>query len=168
MLIQPSQLSELGGDLRAFHKTSVWTCGIFDLCHIGHIRLLKTAKEMGHKLFVGVNSDSSTAALKPGRPIIPDHFRAELINSLAFVDYVVVFNTTTAVGCLELLRPDVFVKGEDARGRHSRECEFVASYGGRIEYVPIIEGVSTTSIIQRIKELPDETVERACQNPGNR
>ncbi len=130
----------------------VFTNGCFDLFHAGHLSVLKKAADFGDVLVVGVNSDRSVSAIKgPGRPIVPQAERVEMIAALAFVDYVVVFDEETPYNLIKTIRPDVLVKGEDWRGKKVVGEDIVKARGGRIEFVKLIHGLSTTEIINKIK-----------------
>ena len=152
-------LSGLGETLRAAGKVVVWTNGCFDLVHAGHARSLRAARELGDVLVVGVNSDDSVRRLKgPGRPVLPESERAELVASLACVDFVVVFGEDTPSECIRLLRPAVHCKGADYAppgGKPVPEAAVVESYGGRVFFLPLIEGISTTELIRRLRSLPE-------------
>lgn len=137
----------------------VLTNGHFDLLHIGHVRYLQAARDLGDVLIVGLNSDASTAARKPGRPLVPQEDRAELLAALGCVDAVVIFDALTANELVEALRPEVYVKGGDwgrPDGPKPPEAERVTAQGGRVVYLPYVPDRSTTLIIQRIRALPDE------------
>ncbi len=131
----------------------VFTNGVFDLLHVGHVRYLQAARALGAALVVGLNSDSSAAVLKPGRPLVPQAERAEVLAALASVDVVVVFDGADANHLVEALRPDVYVKGGDwgqAGGKQPPEAAPVRAYGGRVAYLPYVAGHSTSALIQRI------------------
>ncbi len=131
----------------------VWTNGCFDLLHTGHVRSLRDARSLGDILIVGVNSDRSVRAIKgPLRPVVGQDDRAELLAALECVDYVTVFDESDPVRVLSLLRPDIHCKGADyAEGRRPvPERDVVLRYGGRIEFLPIHEGLSTSGLIKRI------------------
>jgi D-glycero-beta-D-manno-heptose 1-phosphate adenylyltransferase len=157
-IVTPADLSALGAALRAAGKVVAWTNGCFDLFHAGHARSLRAARALGDVLVVGVNSDTSVRRLKgPGRPVLPTRERAELVASLACVDCAVVFDEDTPEECIRLLRPDVHCKGADYAPPHGKpvpEAALVESYGGRVAYLPLVEGISTTELIRRIRELP--------------
>jgi rfaE bifunctional protein nucleotidyltransferase chain/domain len=157
-VLSPAELPALGESLRAAGKVVVWTNGCFDLFHAGHARSLRAARELGDVLVVGVNSDDSVRRLKgPGRPVLPAPERAELVAALACVDYVVVFGEDTPEECIRLLRPRVHCKGADyapPSGKPVPEAALVESYGGRVAYLPLAEGISTTELIRRVRELP--------------
>ncbi len=120
------------------------------------MRYLKAARQLGKRLVVGLNSDRSVAALKPQRPIIPEQQRAEVLAGLRSVDAVVLFGDRTAVPLIEVLQPDIYVKGGDYELETLPEAPAVARYGGRIELIPVEVASSTTAIVQRILQLQGE------------
>ncbi|HOF18782.1 MAG TPA: D-glycero-beta-D-manno-heptose 1-phosphate adenylyltransferase [Phycisphaerae bacterium] len=127
----------------------VFTNGCFDLLHLGHIRCLQQARELGSCLVVAVNSDSSVKRLKgPGRPVIGERERAEVLAALECVDYVTVFEEDTPEPLLKLLKPDVLVKGGTTGEIVGRA--FVEQYGGKVVSLGAVDGLSTTTIINRI------------------
>jgi D-beta-D-heptose 7-phosphate kinase/D-beta-D-heptose 1-phosphate adenosyltransferase len=131
----------------------VWTNGCFDLLHVGHVRNLQAARALGDALVVGVNDDASVRRLKgPGRPIVPAEQRAETLAALACVDAVLVFPEDTPTASLQRLRPEIHCKGADYApgGRRIPEAETVAAYGGRVEFLPLVEGLSTSELIRRM------------------
>lgn len=141
--------------LRAAGRSLVFTNGHFDLLHVGHVRYLQAARALGDALLVGLNSDASTRARKPGRPIVPQDERAELVAALACVDVVVIFDDLTANALVEALRPDIYVKGGDwsrPGGPRPPEAEVVARYGGRVVFLPYVAERSTTALIEKIVE----------------
>jgi rfaE bifunctional protein nucleotidyltransferase chain/domain len=134
------------------------TNGHFDLLHVGHIRYLQGARGLGDALMVGLNSDASTRARKPGRPLVPQEDRAELLAALEAVDVVVIFDALDAKALASALRPEVYVKGGDwgqPGGPQPPEAEIVAAYGGRVAYLPYVPDHSTTRLINRIRALAD-------------
>jgi D-beta-D-heptose 7-phosphate kinase/D-beta-D-heptose 1-phosphate adenosyltransferase len=132
-------------------KTVVFTNGCFDVLHLGHLRALEAARRLGDLLVVGVNSDASVRRLKgPLRPIVPECERAELIAALRPVDYVVIFDEPTAEETIRILRPEVYVKGGDYTLGQIPESAPVRELGGRVEIAPLVPGLSTTRIVQRI------------------
>lgn len=147
-------LDELLGELRDRPgKTIVTTNGCFDVLHVGHLRLLRAAKGAGDILVVAVNDDDSVARLKgPGRPLVGLADRAELLAALDPVDYVVPFAEDTPEALLEVIRPDVHVKGGDYREEDLPEAEVVRAHGGRIEIVPFASGRSTSGLLDRLGE----------------
>jgi D-glycero-beta-D-manno-heptose-7-phosphate kinase len=150
------ELKELRPEWRAAGKTVVWTNGCFDLLHSGHVRSLQAAKQEGDILIVGINSDRSVRKLKgSSRPIVEELDRAELLASLACVDHVVIFDDSTPEKMLATLQPDVHCKGADYQDgkKPMPELETVRSYGGRIAFLKLQEGRSTTGVIERIQAL---------------
>jgi rfaE bifunctional protein nucleotidyltransferase chain/domain len=131
----------------------VLTNGTFDLLHIGHVRYLEAARAEGDILAVGINSDASVRGYKePGRPVVPQDERAEIVAALRCVDYAVIFEESTATALVEALRPDVYVKGGDyaAGGKPLPEAEAVATYGGVVRIIPLVEGHSASELIKKI------------------
>jgi D-glycero-beta-D-manno-heptose 1-phosphate adenylyltransferase len=138
-------------------KTVVWTNGCFDLIHAGHVRSLLAAKRLGDVLVVGINSDASVNRIKgPTRPLMPQRQRAEVLAAFECVDAVVVFDEPTPEASLEKLKPEIHCKGSDYAPPHGKpvpEARIVQSYGGRIEYLPMVEGISTTELVRRIQKM---------------
>jgi rfaE bifunctional protein nucleotidyltransferase chain/domain len=133
----------------------VFTNGCFDLLHPGHVRSLETARALGDVLIVGINSDSSVRALKgPGRPVIPEGERAEILASLECVDAVLIFNEPTPERVIAALLPDVLVKGGDWPGDQIVGRSEVEAAGGRVERIEILDSYSTSSILEKIRSLP--------------
>ncbi len=134
----------------------VWTNGVFDLLHAGHLKTLRAARELGDVLFVGVNDDASVRRLKgPRRPLTPDAERAQLVAALDPVDRVVVFSEDTPAECLRVLQPDIHVKGDDYRppdGKPMPEAATVAAYGGRIEFVASVPDRSTSLLADALEQ----------------
>jgi rfaE bifunctional protein nucleotidyltransferase chain/domain len=139
--------------LRARGLTIVFTNGVYDLLHPGHIRYLQEARRQGDALIVAVNSDRSVRAQGKGddRPIHPDAERAEVIGALACVDAVVVFDEDTPHEIVQALQPDVLVKGADWAYDAIVGRDIVEARGGRVVRIPLAEGYSTTAILERIR-----------------
>ncbi|MBL4850478.1 MAG: bifunctional heptose 7-phosphate kinase/heptose 1-phosphate adenyltransferase [Planctomycetes bacterium] len=132
-------------------KAIVWTNGCFDLLHAGHVHFLQGCRAKGDFLVVGLNTDDSIRGLKgEGRPVLPLQDRAIVLAGLEAVDLVVPFAAETPLAEIERLRPDILCKGEDYRGKVVVGRELVEGYGGRVELVELVPGVSTTNIIARI------------------
>jgi len=147
------ELKEIGERIKAQGKKIVFTNGAFDLLHVGHIRSLKEAKELGDILIVGINSDYSVKKLKgKGRPIIPQDERAEIVASLKMVDYVIIFDQSTVGEILTTLKPHIHAKGQDYTPETVPERDVVLSYGGKIAIVGGPKTYSTTDIIRAIHE----------------
>jgi len=143
-------------DAKARGLKVVFTNGVFDLLHPGHVRYLTTARAQGDVLVVGVNSDRSVQENKgPSRPIIPEQERAELLEALSVVDAAVIFDEPTPQRIIDRLRPDVLVKGADWAADAIVGRETVEAGGGKVVRVPIEQGWSTSAIIEKAKATPD-------------
>jgi rfaE bifunctional protein nucleotidyltransferase chain/domain len=142
----------LAEDLRRAGKRVVFTNGVYDLLHPGHVRYLKAARALGDAMIVGVNSDRSVRAIKgPSRPITTENERAEILAALACVDAAVVFDQDTPAEIIKAIQPDILVKGADWAEDAIVGRDTVEARGGRVVRMPIEEGWSTTSILSRIK-----------------
>ena len=132
----------------------VFTNGVFDLLHVGHVELLEAARAEGTALVVGVNGDASVRRLRKGagRPLVPDTERARVLAALAAVDCVVLFDEDTPRELILALRPDVLVKGADYALDQIVGAAEVTGWGGRVTRVSLVEGASTTSLAQRLGE----------------
>jgi len=138
--------------LRRAGKTVVFTNGVFDLLHPGHVRYLQHARSLGDALIVGLNSDRSVRANKgPTRPITPEAERAEILAALACVDAVAIFDAETPAEIIKRIQPDVLVKGADWAADAIVGRDTVEARGGRVVRVNIEPGWSTTGIIQKIR-----------------
>jgi len=146
-IVKREKLKDIVSGLRKEGKQIVFTNGCFDILHIGHTRLLNQAKKFGDVLIVGLNSDKSVSALKPGRPIISESQRAEVLASLAAVDYVTYFSEATPYNIIKELRPDVLVKGKDWAHKDIVGCDLVKE----VQTVHLVDGISTTEIIRKVK-----------------
>lgn len=136
--------------LKAAGKRVVFTNGCFDLLHLGHARYLRAARALGDALVVGLNSDASVGRLKgPGRPLVPEEDRAEMLAALEAVDYVTVFGEDTPAPLVAEIAPDVIVKGGDYRPEEVAGGASVRAAGGRVVIIPLIEGRSTSGLIAR-------------------
>lgn len=132
----------------------VFTNGVFDLLHVGHVALLEAARAEGAALVVGVNSDESARRLAKGadRPLVPWAERARVLAALACVDCVVPFDETTPLELIQALRPDVLVKGADYALEQIVGAAAVAGWGGRVVRVPLVPGRSTTDLVRRVRD----------------
>lgn len=139
---------------RARKQRVVWTNGVFDVFHVGHLQSLVAARGFGDVLIVGTNSDASVKAIKgPSRPIFAAAERVELLAGLEVVDAVIVYETPTAIDTLRAVQPDVYVKGGEyaaGAGKTIPEADTVLGYGGRIELVPMVPGRSSTDTLARL------------------
>ncbi len=137
---------------RGLDETVVFTNGCFDVLHAGHIAFLEAAAREGDVLVVGLNSDASVRRLKgPGRPVCREDERVRVLEALQPVDYVVVFDEDTPARLVDAIRPDVLVKGEDWRDKGVVGRETVEAAGGRVVLVPLVSGMSTTGLLERIR-----------------
>ena len=139
-------VKKISAKLRAEGKKIVFTNGCFDILHAGHVRYLKQAGKLGDVLVVGLNSDKSVSAIKPGRPVNSEKNRAEVLSALAAVDYVVVFSEKTPYNLIKTLKPDILVKGGDWKKE-----DIIGSDIAKETYsLPFVKGISTTAIIKKI------------------
>ena len=137
-------------------QTVVFTNGCFDILHAGHVTYLEEAAALGDRLVVAINSDASVTELKgPGRPIVPEAGRARVLLGLGCVDWVVTFDEETPEPLLNLLNPDVLVKGGDYTEDQVVGAEIVQAYGGVVKVLSLVDNVSTTQIVERIKSSED-------------
>ncbi len=136
---------------RAQGRKVVFTNGCFDIVHAGHVRYLREAKKLGDVLVIGLNSDASVSRIKPGRPIVPEAQRAEVLTALDMIDFVTLFNEDTPYELIKHLRPDVLVKGGDWKPEDIVGSDIVPV----TRSLPYFEGMSTTEIIEKIRGLKD-------------
>jgi D-beta-D-heptose 7-phosphate kinase/D-beta-D-heptose 1-phosphate adenosyltransferase len=131
----------------------VFTNGVFDLIHPGHVQLLEAARSEGNALIVGINSDASVRRLEKGsdRPVMPEAARARVVAGLAAVDCVVLFDEETPLELIHALAPDVLVKGADYPRAGIVGGDWVEARGGRVVRVPLVSGFSTTSLVERLR-----------------
>jgi rfaE bifunctional protein nucleotidyltransferase chain/domain len=152
-LLRLEDLPGLRAEATAAGRTVAMANGIFDLFHVGHLRYLVGAKAEADLLVVAVNSDLSTRLNKgPGRPVIPEAERAEIVAGLACVDHVVLFDTKDVIPVIRLLRPDVQVKGTDYTPETIPEAAEVRAYGGRVAVAGDPKDHSTTELLGRLDE----------------
>ncbi len=153
MILSLDQAVRFVGAARAQGKTIVFTNGVFDVLHPGHIRYLADARRQGDLLIVGINSDRSVQAIKgPDRPIFPEHERAEVLSALACVDAVCVFDEADPHAIISALQPDVLVKGADWAADAIIGRDVVEARGGHVVRITFAEGYSTTGILERIRK----------------
>jgi len=145
---------EAVAELKRQGKRVVFTNGCFDLLHPGHTRYLAEARKLGDALLVAVNSDRSVRALKgPGRPVLPERERAEILAALASVDYVTIFDDLTPRSVIARLLPQVLVKGADWGPGEIVGREEVEAAGGRVVSIPVVPGFSTSALIEAAVKL---------------
>jgi D-glycero-beta-D-manno-heptose 1-phosphate adenylyltransferase len=152
-VLTKEQLAPLLQQARAQKKRIVFTNGCFDLMHIGHTRYLQAAKALGDVLVVGVNSDASVRSLNkaPDRPVVTEAQRAEVLAALGCVDYVVIFSEPDPLNLIAAVQPDVLVKGGDWDMDRIIGRGIVEQRGGVVRTIPLVPGMSTTSLIQQIR-----------------
>lgn len=155
-VLTSTQLVPILAQAREQKKRIVFTNGCFDLMHVGHTRYLQEAKQLGDLLVVGVNSDASVRRLNKAldRPIVSDSQRAEVVAALGCVDYVVIFTEPDPLNLITTLQPDVLVKGGDWPVERIVGREIVEARGGIVKTIPLVPGMSTTSLIQQIRAQP--------------
>lgn len=147
------EIVEIVEDLKKQNKKVVFTNGCFDILHIGHVRYLKESAKCGDILVIGLNSDSSVKRLKgETRPINNESDRAELLSELGFVDYVVIFEQDSPVELLDEIKPNIYTKGADYTIETLPEAETVLKNGGKVEFINLVEGKSTTNVIKKIEQ----------------
>jgi rfaE bifunctional protein nucleotidyltransferase chain/domain len=157
---------ELAAEVQHRQQTGergVFTNGCFDLLHLGHVRYLQQARALGDFLILGLNDDVGVRTLKgPGRPLVPEAERAEILAALTCIDYVTIFTEPTAGPLVALLQPAIYVKGGDYAGAQGSlpdmnrlpEAKSVHAYGGMVRLIPYLPHHSTTELIEAIKRLP--------------
>lgn len=134
----------------------MFTNGVFDLLHPGHVACLEAARALGDALVVGVNTDASVRRLAKGkygsRPLVPERDRARVLSALAAVDRVVLFDEDTPLALIEALRPEVLAKGADYSLDAVVGADLVTSRGGQVHLIPMVSGYSTTALVERLRD----------------
>lgn len=152
MRVTRDNLPAFAAILRDSGQRMVFTNGCFDILHVGHVRYLGAARALGDCLVVGLNSDASVRRLKgAARPVNEEADRAEVLDALRAVDYVTIFDEPTAAELIEILRPDVYVKGGDYTMDTLPEAKIVKGYGGRVELIDLVPDRSTTRVIEKLR-----------------
>ena len=150
-VLDRNTLKEKVDSLRKAEKRVVFANGCFDLIHIGHIHLLQQAREQGDCLVVAVNSDSSVRQIKePGRPVVPEGQRAEVVAALGCVDWVTIFAEPDPLVLIRLLKPDVLVKGTDWSEEEIVGAPDVIEAGGQVLRIPLVPEISTSVMVERM------------------
>jgi D-beta-D-heptose 7-phosphate kinase/D-beta-D-heptose 1-phosphate adenosyltransferase len=148
-----AEAAAFAGQVRARRGTVVFTNGVFDLLHPGHVRYLRDARALGEALIVAVNSDRSVRANKgPSRPVNPEHERAEVLLALECVDAVVIFDEDTPHDIIKAIQPDILVKGADWGPDNIVGRDIVEARGGRVVRLALAAGHSTTDLIHRVRQ----------------
>ncbi len=148
-IIDRTELKDTISGFKSQGKKIVFTNGCFDIIHIGHIRYLREAKNLGDILIIGLNSDNSVSRIKPGRPLIPEEQRAEVLSALYMVDYITIFDEDTPYELIKEIKPDVLVKGAD----WGKEDIVGRDIVKEVHTIPFVEGASTSEIIKKIQNL---------------
>ena len=153
MVIDRKNIGNVVTTLKAEGKKIVFTNGCFDILHVGHVRYLKEAKALGDILILGLNSDCSVKSLKgSNRPINNESDRAEVLSALKAIDYVVIFDEKTAENIVGEIKPDIYAKGGDYSIDTLPEAKIVAEHGGKTVLLQLVDGKSSTNIINKCKE----------------
>lgn len=152
-IVNSVQIKHIADQLKADGKTIVFTNGCFDILHVGHVRYLKAARDLGDCLILGLNSDQSVRNLKgPTRPINNQDDRAEVLTALSAVDYVVIFEELTAESLLAQIKPAIYAKGGDYHVKDLPEAAIISEFGGQIILIPEVMGKSSSNIIHKIRQ----------------
>jgi D-beta-D-heptose 7-phosphate kinase/D-beta-D-heptose 1-phosphate adenosyltransferase len=146
-IVDRKKLKSIISELKNRGKKIVFTNGCFDILHIGHIRYFEEAKNFGDVFVIGLNSDSSVSKIKPGRPVIPEQQRAEVLSALYMVDYIILFNEDTPYGLIKEIKPDVLIKGADWKEEDIVGRDIVKE----VHTIPFVKGASTSEIIKKIQ-----------------
>ena len=150
-ILHLNELKQLVSQAKSYQKTIVFTNGCFDIIHAGHIEYLQKASKLGDILIVGLNSDSSVKKLKGNeRPIKKEQERASILAALRYVDFITIFDDDTPEKLISEIKPDIIVKGSDYTVEQVVGREIVEEYGGRVELVPIVQGLSTSALVKDI------------------
>lgn len=134
-------------------KKIVFTNGCFDILHVGHVDYLEKAAALGDKLVVGLNTDESVSCIKPGRPLQNEFSRSRVMASLGFVDLVVFFGEQTPYNLISAIMPDILVKGDDYTVQNIVGADIVMANGGEVKTLSLVQGYSTTNVVNKIKNL---------------
>ena len=152
-IVSLDEIEKISKSAREKHRTIVTSNGCFDILHSGHVEYLEGASKLGDILIIGINSDSSVKKIKgPDRPVNSERDRASIMASLGFVDYCVIFNEDTPEELLKIIKPDIHVKGGDYNADDIIEKKIVEENGGIIKILPLVQGYSTTGILERLSK----------------
>ena len=153
MIVTKEELAELCEQFRNEGRKTVFTNGCFDIIHRGHVTYLYEAKKLADILIIGLNTDASVRRLAkgPGRPVNDEMDRAYVLSAIKPVDYVCLFDEDTPLELIQALKPDVLVKGGDYTRDTIVGADFVDGLGGTVKVIPLVEGKSTTNIINKMK-----------------
>lgn len=153
-IVDIDELEQIACQLKQQGKKIAATSGCFDIIHAGHVTYLEEAATKGDVFVLFLNSDDSVRGLKgKKRPIVPQQERAIVVAGLECIDYVCMFDEYTPCRMIEIIKPDIFIKGGDYEGQWIPEMDSVMQYGGRVQYVSMVDGCSTTNIIEKITKV---------------
>lgn len=145
---------ELVKNWKSANNKVVFTNGCFDIVHLGHIDYLEKARNLGTKLVLGLNTDASVNRLKgTTRPVVNEYARARMMAAFEFVDAVILFDEPTPLQLIEVVKPDILVKGDDYTVETIVGSDFVIANGGEVKTISLVQGYSTTKLIEKIKQL---------------
>ncbi len=145
---------ELVKNWKSANDKVVFTNGCFDIVHLGHIDYLEKARNLGTKLVLGLNTDASVNRLKgPTRPVVNEYARARMMAAFEFIDAVILFDEPTPLQLIEAVKPDILVKGDDYTVETIVGSDFVIANGGEVKTISLVQGYSTTKLIEKIKQL---------------
>lgn len=148
-----SSLSAICDGWKRGGEKIVFTNGCFDLIHMGHVDYLEKARALGNRLIIGLNTDKSISTIKgPNRPIVDENARARVLAAMCFVDAVIFFDEPTPINLITTICPDILVKGNDYSVETIVGADFVIRNGGEVKTIELVEGYSTTSIIEKIRK----------------
>lgn len=151
--LEPAKLEPVLKNLQKQGQKVVFTNGVFDLLHLGHVTYLQQSRQQGDLLVVGLNSDASVRRIKgPLKPLLPVQERAEMLLALSCVDYATFFEEDNPYHIIQILRPDVLIKGGDWALDKIIGGDLVQSWGGKVMNIPVVEGRSTTNLIEMARE----------------
>lgn len=152
-IVAPDQATQLVKQWQDHGNKVVFTNGCFDIVHLGHIDYLEKARSLGDRLVLGLNTDASVSRIKgPLRPVVDQEARARLMAALSFVDAVILFDEPTPLQLIEALRPDILVKGDDYSVETIVGADFVQDNGGEVKTIPLVNGYSTSALIEKIRK----------------
>lgn len=151
-IVTRKELEALRAKWRNEGQKVVFTNGVFDLIHLGHVDYLEKARNLGDKLIVALNTDASVKRLKgPNRPISDENARLRVMAALEFVDAILLFDEDTPFELISVVKPDILVKGKDYQISNIVGADIVLENGGSVETIEFVDGYSTTSIVEKIK-----------------
>ena len=153
-ILSVPELKKIRGDWKDSGEQVVFTNGCFDILHLGHIDYLEKARNLGDRMILGLNTDNSVRSIKgTARPVVNEHARGRVMAALQFVDAVVYFDEDTPFELIQSVKPDILVKGNDYLAENIVGADIVKANGGRVLTIELVEGYSTTNIIEKIKKL---------------